>query len=406
MLKGILLSLGMMVLTQTSIIGQWEDISIPVSVTFSSVAFLDNSIGWICGGNEIYKTNDAGENWELVYSGEAVVSIEEVIVINDTTLLAIGKNYESNLTEILRSIDLGLSWTPIENTFYSSLFGVFFTDESVGFCVGTGGAVIRTGDGGLHWEQMNSGIKGNTFLQSVFFTDSLHGIAVGGLPGVAACIRTIDGGFNWEPVNVTSDQYLQSVFFINDQIGFIVGWGGEILVTRDAGVTWTPQTSVNMNGNLEIVFTNDTVGYIVGGMMNEASIQKTYDQGMIWEETGPDILHGLIAIDFPSLDIGYAVGGVGTILKTTNGGVTGIEKDQESLLLSLYPNPVSSTLTIAGVNDAITEVRLMDVSGKLLFSEKRNTDPFQIEMGEFLPGNYYVLVQQGSKRIVRKIVKM
>jgi photosystem II stability/assembly factor-like uncharacterized protein len=54
-----------------------------------------------------------------------------------------------------------------------TLYHVFFSDPSAGWAVGEKGKIIHTNDGGVTWNQQNSGTE--TILFDVYFLNSTNG---------------------------------------------------------------------------------------------------------------------------------------------------------------------------------------------------------------------------------------
>ena len=104
--------------------------------------------------------------------------------------------------------------------------------------------IILFGKGG--WEYKNFS-PGN--LTSVCFVDSLTGWAVGD----KELIHTTDGGKSWKYQDASRlrGEYMNSVFFKNKNLGWIVG--SIILHTTDGGQNWTGQErGANQNKNYEL----------------------------------------------------------------------------------------------------------------------------------------------------------
>jgi photosystem II stability/assembly factor-like uncharacterized protein len=73
---------------------------------------------------------------------------------------------------------------------------IHFTSEKIGTAVGSGGVILRTGDGGASWVTQKSRVSQN--LNEVYFTSENIGTAVGS-DGVI--LRTGDGGASWVTQN-------------------------------------------------------------------------------------------------------------------------------------------------------------------------------------------------------------
>ena len=227
-----------------------------------------------------------------------------------------------------------------------------------------------------------------------------------GIPGVSTLLKTVDGGSNWSPVNLNLSSNLQSIFFPNNQIGYIVGWDGEILKTEDSGSNWASQNSVNMNGNLDVFFTDDDTGYIVGGDVNQGSIQKTNNGGALWEEIGPGNTYGLVGVFFPSQNVGYAVGGNGTILKTASGGTSSNIEVENLQNIQCYPNPVSNTFVVKTSKSVLKAIKIYNNQGALMQEIEANSDQSDIDFSALAPDIYYVLVEAEHEQVIKKIIKL
>ena len=78
---------------------------------------------------------------------------------------------------------------------------------------------------------------------SLYFTDLNNGWAIG-----SELIRTTNGGDDW--FIASSPTYSwgnNSVFFINETTGWIVGLGGAILKTTNGGVSFVEESEVSSN---------------------------------------------------------------------------------------------------------------------------------------------------------------
>ncbi len=145
------------------------------ALTFYSVFFITDSIGWVSGqnGTVLYTTNQ------------------------------------------------GTSWTPETTNVSANLRGSFFGLAPDGqpagplFSVGSGcvvgdnGTILHTADFGQTWTHASSGTSAQ--LNTVYFTDSLHGFAFGN-GGVA--LATVDGGYVWQAQKSGTTQNLLSCHFL------------------------------------------------------------------------------------------------------------------------------------------------------------------------------------------------
>jgi photosystem II stability/assembly factor-like uncharacterized protein len=128
-----------------------------------------------------------------------------------------------------------------------------FIDDLNGWAVGgeledgVGSLVQRTTDGGRTWEVLYADGAGFP-LTDVCFTDALHGWAVSSSGTlVGSLIATSDGGHSW--VEQFGAGPLESVDFTDDLHGVVRGLDGDspqrpiTLTTSDGGKTWVVRKS-------------------------------------------------------------------------------------------------------------------------------------------------------------------
>lgn len=175
-----------------------------------------------------------------------------------------------------------------------------------------------TGTGFSQWINQNPVPSGND-LYSVFFIDDDNGWIVGSDGFIK---KTTNAGIDWTEQNSNKDQILKSVFFIDQNIGWICGESGLILKTTNGGQDWNNQISGTAEHLTKIHFFNADTGYSVGF---GGTILKTTDGGLTWVLQPSGTSSDIYDIDFISPLLGFAVGGeFGSyaILKTTDGGLS------------------------------------------------------------------------------------
>lgn len=213
---------------------------------------------------------------------------------------------------IIRSIDGGISWFPMQGLTSEDLNAVFFIDSTTGWAVGTTGTILKTTDSGSSWAAQASGTLES--LKSVFFTDTLTGYSAG---TTGTILKTTNGGTGWNAQVSGTTQTVNGVFFASATTGWAVAGSGVLLRTTNGGTTWTPSafgTAQNLNG---LFFTNINSGWAVGV---GGTILNTFDGGQLWQAQTSGTVNDLNSVYFINTTTGWAVGAAGTILKTTNGG--------------------------------------------------------------------------------------
>ena len=141
--------------------------------------------------------------------------------------------------------------------------------------------------------------------------------------------HTEDGGEHWKKQSTPTGRSLHSVFFVDPQHGWAVGDGGTILRTSNGGREWS-LCAGQINANLlDVFFFDASHGWAVGDL---STFAKTTDGGATWQVSQVDPLSGpLTGVSFASsLDpefnggpkFGLVVSAGGGIFRTNNGGKT------------------------------------------------------------------------------------
>lgn len=79
-------------------------------------------------------------------------------------------------------------------------------------------------------------------------------------------------------------------------------------------------------------------------------------------------------------------------------------KNDSITTLRIYPVPVSDVLYITGVSGC-SEVKIIDVSGKVICCENITEDKVEINIENLQSGIYFVLLKKKENITVKKIVK-
>lgn len=211
-------------------------------------------------------------------------------------------------------------WFEIGNASYSSqILSMSFCTPLIGYAVGSGGACLKTTDGGDTWMAIDLGL--NYDLNEIVFLSSQVGYMRGNYSNLEyICWKTTDGGNSWVPVltNTGSSSPLHSMSFINDSVGFISSYE-KYYKTTDYGVNWSVVTTTNFYDIWEIEFINQDTGFV---LPNNGSIgvQRTQDAGVNWTGVLGEFA---LSMDFPSPQMGYVTKASSSgIFRTPNAGNT------------------------------------------------------------------------------------
>jgi photosystem II stability/assembly factor-like uncharacterized protein len=250
---------------------------------------------------------------------------------------------------ILQNIDgLGTTWYFLGNSGTDKmLLSVFFFDQLNGWIVGQDQTILKTTDGGSHWDSMSP--IGSDHYFSVYFTSLLNGWVAGATGSYGIIINTTDGGTTWTNSLIPTSR-MNSIKFIDNNIGCVVGDDGRIYTTTNAGANWNLAIS-NTTSDLQDFYMNASgegraVGYdgtIIhttdsGSNWNVESSPTTLTlygieddyavgwagiilhKGVNWEIDSEGFTNSLTGVDFADANNGWVVGVDGTIYHSTDGG--------------------------------------------------------------------------------------
>ncbi len=99
---------------------------------------------------------------------------------------------------ILTSEDHGASWQQQQVPTRSTLTSIFFVDATNGWAAGHDSVILRTHDGGQHWQEIYADPEDERPILDLWFRDMNHGYAVG---AYGLFLSTEDGGESWEPLD-------------------------------------------------------------------------------------------------------------------------------------------------------------------------------------------------------------
>ncbi len=343
------------------------------------------------------RTTDAGENWELIETN--VSSLKDIDYLNSSDAIAVGSK-----GEVLKSTNNGASWTSISTADIQSktLYGFDNPSSTVFYAVGYDGLIVKSSDGGSSWTEQRIG---DTTLYGVEFINTNTGIAVGGSYNKAKILKTTNGGANWNDISSPVSEQLNSITFINNTTGFIVGADGTILKTTDAGDNWSDISISTYEDLKDVSFANENFGVAVGV---SAEIHFTTDGGTTWieDESFPatNYLYGVKAIDDSTV---FTVGMFSAILRYRIGPIPPKVAVQESpeivenyLVEQNYPNPFNPVTTIVYEIPEATKVtiNIYNIAGQkieTLLSEQKKSGKYKIvwNANNFASGVYFYRIQ-------------
>lgn len=275
-----------------------------------SVALTPSGRGMIGSTGRIFGTDDMGATWTLLHRGTVGATMNKMSFADaDTGVVTAWTQTGAIESGMVRTTDGGRSWKAAPG---GGGLGVHIRTDGVGTRGGSSGSFSRTTD------QFLTSLPGNgpnMAIRCVWSLNATTHIVAGGY--VNGCVyRTTDNGLNWTQVYAENIS-VYDLWFVNELRGYAVGEGGFTLRTLDGGITWEPMNETMGNDQFSVFFYNEQLGWMVGATCGA----RTTDGGDTWEPMCA-IPSYAKAIFFTSPDTGYVVGQSGQTLRSTDGGET------------------------------------------------------------------------------------
>ncbi|MCD9014418.1 YCF48-related protein [Parachryseolinea silvisoli] len=303
-------------------------------------------------GNDVVLSSNQGDDWTVRHRHTMPNQVNGITRYHDVSLASENVGYVAYQNKIFKTTDGGGAWTSVleltqthakyqASAYFSALH---FTDDHHGFAVGDFKKIFKTSNGGATWETISRDNATTPFTSytGVYFQDSHRGYVVGyqvddihmNFGFEPFILRTDDGGAHWDRYEIpsTGDYRKMSVQFVNDKTGFVHGTNSQsrdaIFVTHDAGETWSPCGPGGLQEIRCTYWLTETIGFASGD--NDFYVGASYrtdDGGAHWElldmPKGGTFPQGIINdIRFSDVAHGFAVGSGGHIAVTKDGGET------------------------------------------------------------------------------------
>ncbi|MDK9701305.1 MAG: YCF48-related protein, partial [bacterium] len=276
--------------------------------------FVDTLIGWSCFGDDtLRKTTDGGIHWNPVHWNPSQG-------YETFTFLDAMNGWIVTQRETMRTTDGGISWLTYPNHEYMYPRLVKFIDQNRGWIISYACNISRTTDGGKTWitfqKQTNDNEHEN--IEDFHFVSPTHGWVVGRYGLIKT---TTDGGESWITVSSGSTGNLTQIAYLDTLRLWALGYE-TVLHTSNGGQTWltlfqTPKDSSLRFTHISVTDSICVINCIYG------SGYISFDGGKHWDkQNAPASIYRINLIDYFDRLNGWAVGASGTILHTSDCGIT------------------------------------------------------------------------------------
>ncbi len=344
----------------------WEAVDTLHTRLYHVVATTNGTAYIAAYGGKVFQSTDYGENWTQIAALQTgTVHLKRVSAPNSDVVWVGG-----SLGDCFRSIDGGANWDTLFVPTAGTIYGLIAYSADHAIVLAANGQLFETVDGGhsfiplVTWPNVDfyaisktpighlyavsesggeislSTNGGNTWsypsrnttraidgLKDVFFVNDTVGYAVG---YKAQVLKTTNGGTIWHPLETPftgSSKSYNFVYFWNADSGFVGGSSGKFHYTYDGGQTWTEISAPKTNTLYDAVWLKDTVQVACA---SSGKFYRTSD-GQNWVEIVDFGRNSIYSLAFANDTLGIAAGRGGIIYRTTNGGKSWVTIDTVTL---------------------------------------------------------------------------
>jgi photosystem II stability/assembly factor-like uncharacterized protein len=202
---------------------------VPVAVSLTRVAFVTDRLGWIVGHfGVVLHTTDGGETWTRQLDGITIASLSLKAAEAEVAALPNDIGALRRLQDAQRLVQDGAD---------KPLLDLYFQDERRGFVVGAYGLLLRTEDGGQHWQPWMNRADNSKGLHLNAIARTGDSLFIGGERGLL--LRSDDHGAHFLKIKAPYGGSFFTIAAEPDRL-IVAGLRGNAFSSNDDGRTWTP----------------------------------------------------------------------------------------------------------------------------------------------------------------------
>lgn len=344
-----------LVFIQLSLFGRWTEVTTPTSENLNGIEIV-NGIAYCIGNNgEILKSVDQGDSWTPLNSGTS--SNLTCIVFINSNLGFIGTADGM----VLKTTNGGSTWSSASLQSVGGINGLDFTNENTGIAVGDNGNVFHTTNGGSTWN--NLGSQSIFVLNDVTFINDTMAVAVGANGSI---IASLDEGATWFQKNLSVTNTFSSITKTDSATASFVGTGGVYGTFSANSFSASNPTQIDQEGDWLKDIHYESISKRIFAVGTASSINLT-NPG--WKQWDLDSVNNVNSIHFFDDTIGIACGLNGKIYKTLTAGMPVNSAKITQSKLNIFPNPAHEFINLP--NQLFGEqVQIYNAQGKLILQQK------------------------------------
>jgi photosystem II stability/assembly factor-like uncharacterized protein len=256
----------------------WLQAQVPVSVTLTSVRFVDENQGWATGhAGTVLHTSDGGKTWFKQLDGDAIISL-----ITGSVESFDEKESDSSLRRKAKATARQFA----EDGPDKPLLDLYFSDQLHGIVVGAYGLALVTSNGGKSWVPILDRLDNPKSLHLNCISGIGSTIVIAGEQGLL--FRSTDRGHRFERIQT---EYRGSFFSINaiDERNLVLGgMRGSAFRSFDGGISWekmhvgTPATivAITATSDKKIMIADQTGQLFEGADHGKIFVRRNVPNGL------------------------------------------------------------------------------------------------------------------------------
>lgn len=290
-----------------------QDLSVSTESRFNKIQYAWGR-WWICGGvffdkSVIYTSQDGEHFLEIDLPRNFNQKELFAMDIRDSIIVCAGVD-----ATILHSSDHGKSWNAKVNGTWVNIYDIAFQNNDNLYAIGYGNfsnGYYQIMDAVGNSSPSNVLHQNFALNQVKFINDN-----VGYMCGYGIVLKTTDGENHWNTLDISNDNF-KGMCWKNESEGVVVGYEGSIYHTANGGESWFKAQSGNnplkkQKHYLSIAHNQENVCIAVG---EKGLVSISFDMGLHWQQVDAFTNKDLRSIIFTEENICYICGDKGAIFR-------------------------------------------------------------------------------------------
>ncbi len=268
---------------------RWTRQPTGVRASLRSVQFINASIGWAAGREELpygmgsvgilLFTNDGGLEWKKQLP-DALPGLNQVRFVDPRNGYLLGDGNDQFPSGVFKTNDSGRTWQPIPGPRTTTWLTSDFHDDKNGILAGGWSRFAILRDGKITLADHSDVLSGRDITSLRILGKKSLAVAQGGL-----VLSSVKGGEEWGyakpklPIEVLANLDFHSLHVVKDKLWIVGRPGSVVLHSADAGATWSLLKTGQPFPLHAVFFFDEKLGWAVG---DAGTILGTTDGGKSW----------------------------------------------------------------------------------------------------------------------------